>query len=471
MKRQADVSIDSNAEGLGKMIPVKKAQVASLFQPLPTEVSVVDGYYQKHYRTQATFNPLQFFIPPSSNFLDLTQCTLELEVKLTKTNGTDLGATTNVGVINNVGHSLIKRFDVKLNDTATGEPTDLYMYKAYLFNLLNFSQDQKDTYLAQEGWFTDQAGERRMNNFQTEGTSSNANKPITSALANYNAGYMARTEMFFKDFCATGQTSKSVKFILHPCVDLFQAGRFLVPGVSLDIQVDFNDPDFVLMAADGDTSKFEIVDAVFNVRHVKLNPSAHLEVEKLQLEKQQTAIYPIRTSKPIRRTLQQGITVTSFTDVFQQSVPDVLTLALVKSANFNGAKNLNPYYFELFGLEDVRVLVNGMERPRARLELKGWDQMEGYETLFESTGNGHRGFTPGIKRDDYRQGFALLRFNLTPDGKDAKNYTYKKNEGTLDVFLKFKTALGENVTVLMFPEFENEILVDPNKVVVMAKNY
>jgi len=88
-----------------------------------------------------------------------------------------------------------------------------------------------------------------------------------------------------------------------------------------------------------------------------------------------------------------------------------------------------------------------------------------------STGNHHRGFSPGIKRADYKDGFAVMRFNFTPDGKDAKNYTYKRNSGTLDLFLEFSEPLTENLTLVLLPEFENEILIDPNGVVTMDKNY
>ncbi|KAK3747629.1 hypothetical protein QZH41_001029 [Actinostola sp. cb2023] len=100
------------------------------------------------------------------------------------------------------------------------------------------------------------------------------------------------------------------------------------------------------------------------------------------------------------------------------------------------------------------MVINGSERPINRIEFKSHDGVEGYEMMFSSTGNMHRGFSNGIKRKDYAHGNALLCLNLTPDGKDAKNYTYKKNEGTLDLFLNFKTPLSENLTVL----------VDPNKV-------
>ncbi|KAK3755136.1 hypothetical protein QZH41_007932 [Actinostola sp. cb2023] len=434
------------------------------------------GYWQDYFPTQATMTPCQFFIPPSTDFIDMGMCQLTLGVKLTKADGTDIEEGLNIGVVNNVGHSLIKRFDVKLNDTSVGEPTDLYHYKAYDSNLRHFTPDQKDNYLQVEGWFTDEATDVKMNNFTT-GT---ANTPMLTTHANYNKGFDERTRLFYTHYTSDGsgsedyttaQAGREVHFTIQPAVDVFQSGRYLVPGVSIVIQIDFNDPQFVLMATAAATARFKITSAEFRVRHVKIQPAVHLEIEDKQYKQQQTVVYPIRTSKPIRRTMERGKSVFSFTDLFQQSVPDQLTIGFVKSTAFNGAYNENPYNFKLFGLKDLRMVINGSERPINRIEFKSHDGVEGYEMMFSSTGNMHRGFSNGIKRKDYANGNALLCLNFTPDGKDAKNYTYKKNEGTLDLFLNFKAPLTENLTVLFLPEFENEVLVDPNKVVLMSKNY
>lgn len=470
---QAGGAVKRPGPALKTPVGVKKAQF-EVFDPLSKETSVDDGFWQKYYPAQATFQPLIFQIAPSSNFIDLGMCMLKVWVKLTKQDGTALGTDLNVGVVNNVGHSLIKRFDVKMNDTSVGEPTDLYMYKAYVTNLMNFSAEQKNTYLQVEGWYSDDAGRAKMNQFTT-GT---ANTPKATTAGDYNAGYDARTRLFYSNYTLDGtgsgdtaQAGRTVLFCLQPDVDAFQSGRYLVPGVGMTLQIDFNDPRFVLMAAADDTHRFEITQAVFQVRHVRANAAVHLDVESRQLQHQQTARYPIRTTKPIRHSIKNGLAVADFTDVFQQSVPDYLTLGMVASNAFNGAKHLNPYYFDLFGLEDLRLVVNGIERPLARYEFRTHDAVEGYDTWWEASGALHRGFTNGIKRQDYNRGFALLRFNLTPDGKEGKKYKYDKNTGTLDLHLKFKTPLAAPITVLFIPEFENEILVDPNKVVTLAKNY
>ncbi|KAK3722849.1 hypothetical protein QZH41_007805 [Actinostola sp. cb2023] len=365
--------------------------------------------------------PCQFYIPQSSDFIDMGMCELVLGVKIVKADGSDMDHTLNIGMVNNVGHSLIKRFDVKLNDTSVGEPTDLYHYKAYDSNLRNFSQDQKDNYLQIEGWYTDESTDAKMNNFTT-GT---VNTPILATAAAYNKGFDERTRLFYSHYTGDGtdagvgtQASREVHFTIQPAVDVFQSGRYLVPGVSIVIQIDFNDPQFVLMAAAGSTARFQITRAVFRVRHVKVQAEAHLEVEDKQYKQQKTVVYPIRTSKPIRRTIEAGKSFVSFTDLFQQSVPDYLTIGFVKSTSFNGAYNENPYNFKLFGLKDFRMVVNGVERPKSRFEFKSHDAVEGYEMMFSSTGNMHRGFSNVDYCKEYGQE-DLKRSNI---GTDAEKF-------------------------------------------------
>ncbi|KAK3715801.1 hypothetical protein QZH41_010072 [Actinostola sp. cb2023] len=332
--------------------------------------------------------------------------------------------TLNIGVVNNVGHSLIKRFDVKLNDTSVGEPTDLYHFKAYDSNLRNFTPDQKDNYLQIEGWYTDEATDAKMDNFTT-GTA--ANTPMLTTAATYNKGYDERTRLFYSNYTKDGagnggadtaQAGREVFFTVQPAVDVFQSGRYLVPGVSIVIQIDFNDPQFVLMAAADATARFKITSVIFRVRHVKVQPAVHLEIEDKQYKQQQTVVYPIRTSKPIRRTMEQGKSVF----LLHRSLPTI----------------------------DLRLVVNGTERPVNRIEFKSHDGVEGYEMMFSSSGNMHRGFSNGIKRKDYANGNALLCLNLTPDGKDAKNYTYKKKRRHVGPVPEFQGAFDRKFDSLVF---------------------
>ena len=448
--------------------PVQKAQLTEIFKSLPTETSVDEGKWQRYYPTRATFKPTQFYIPGSTQFIDLTQCWLELKMKLVKADGTSFGDTEiDVGVVNNMGHSVIKRFDVKLNNTSTGEPTDLYHMKAYVQSLLNFTPEQKESYLACEGWYGDDAGATKMN---ANKTCDGLNTALAATDAAYNKGFLERTALFVKDMGKTGQKSQEVTFLIQPCVDIFQTGRHLLPGIPIDIQIDYNDDALVVMAADGATHKIVITSAVFIVRHVDATDSVHLNIlaEHKKLGK---AIYPLRTTKPIRFTLERGKQSFIFSDIFQKSVPDILTVGIIEAENFNGKLSKNPFVCELQDLKDIRWLVNGSERPSARLEIKSPDMLEAYHTLCESSGNLHRGFSPGIKRKDYKDGYAWMRFNFTPDGKDAKNYTYKMNEGTLDLHLEFTNNLTKNCVLFLLPEFENELWIDDVGVVSMKSNY
>ncbi|KAK3747628.1 hypothetical protein QZH41_001028 [Actinostola sp. cb2023] len=259
--------------------------------------------------------PCQFFIPPSTDFIDMGMCQLTLGVKLIQANGADIEEGLNIGVVNNVGHSF-KRFDVKLNDTSVGEPTDLYHYVRLQFEKFHPRSERQ---LPSDRRVVHGRGHRR----QDEQLHHRGHQcPLGCDRPAYNKGFDERTRLFYTHYTSDGtgvspfdikQASREVHFTIQPAVDVFQSGRSLGPGVSIVIQIDFNDPQFVLMAAAGASARFKITSALF--RHVKINPSVHLEIEDKQYKQQQTVVYPIRTSKSIRRTMEMGKSVFSFTDL------------------------------------------------------------------------------------------------------------------------------------------------------------
>ena len=54
---------------------------------------------------------------------------------------------------------------------------------------------------------------------------------------------------------------------------------------------------------------------------------------------------------------------------------------------FNGNLARNHFNFELFGLQDIRLIVNGEEMPYSVVDLTGEKKIDGYSTLFSGSGD------------------------------------------------------------------------------------
>jgi hypothetical protein len=80
-------------------------------------------------------------------------------------------------------------------------------------------------------------------------------------------------------------------------------------------------------------------------------------------------------------------------------------------------------------------------------------------TLFEGTGmlNDDRGH--GVLRANYKNGFALYAFDLTPDMTEGSHVDLIKH-GTIRMEIHFKTALEATVNAIVYAEYDNVIQID-----------
>ncbi|OOY67213.1 hypothetical protein BOW07_13100, partial [Solemya velum gill symbiont] len=76
---------------------------------------------------------IEFTIPPMANtYLDLQRTLLNLKVKITKSDGSDVGSLTDdlVGLVNAPLHTLFSQVDLNVQQQPTSEVGSCYPYKA-----------------------------------------------------------------------------------------------------------------------------------------------------------------------------------------------------------------------------------------------------------------------------------------------------------------------------------------------------
>ena len=121
-----------------------------LFYSPPTNTSIISSNY-----TNITLANLsgeepsfEFNVPGTDEYTDLSDIYIKLEVSIEK-NTTRVTENSKVGPINNFGHSLFKKIELKIGAGFNRELVEVgnshYAYKAYLLNLLNFGNDAKSS--------------------------------------------------------------------------------------------------------------------------------------------------------------------------------------------------------------------------------------------------------------------------------------------------------------------------------------
>ena len=105
--------------------------------------------------------------------------------------------------------------------------------------------------------------------------------------------------------------------------------------------------------------------STLRIRAVSVADSVELErVQIIQGHKGNVplpTIYTITITPTQARISPQGVLNHTETDLFGSFIPQCIIFGLIRNDVFNGNFLRNPFNFELFDLEDIRLTVNGEE--------------------------------------------------------------------------------------------------------------
>ena len=86
-----------------------------------------------------------------------------------------------------------------------------------------------------------------------------------------------------------------------------------------------------------------------------------------------------------------------------------------------------------------------------------------YLSLFTDLGRYHGAQNINISYSEYKSGYTLFAFDLTPDyDASADHVSIAKNEN-LTIDLKFSVALPETVSLVIYSEYRNTIEIDKSR--------
>ena len=144
------------------------------------------------------------------------------------------------------------------------------------------------------------------------------------------------------------------------------------------------------------------------------------------------------------------------------ALPKRLIFTMVKNTDFLGSMDSNPYNFRHYDLENFAMYVNGRQNPPGGVNLLTGNEktdVMGYITLFEGPGIHHSNSGLQITPDKYINGFFMLVFYLTPD-LAASGHTTDPVTGNIRLELKFGKDLPNPISVLLYLEYDNSVLID-----------
>jgi hypothetical protein len=420
-----------------------------LFGVPQAEVSIVHGKNITIYPSGPITDDgnFEFILPNDSNeYTMLHRTTIYGEVEVLKKDGTALVAgTDSVSCVNNFPQALFQQISVYLNGQQINDlSTQTYGFKAFIESHLTYDTNIKETTLAAtEMYIKDKVGEET--NFAT-------------AIAKGASGMKKRSDKI---------TGKRVYFDIVPHVDFLQSTKFLLPGVEMIVKLKQNSPDFCLIhnGAAGDYI-VKVHKLHMCTRRVTLDPRVASTLES-RLAKT-PSIYPVTQSKIKTHLLPAGTQTTYLSQVVRGKLPSRFMFCLMESDRAEAIPANNPFYFNHCDLNYLNVLING--EPIFAIPIDpDWTAgtyLKEYRWFLDNIGLKNH-LTNGITMEEFASNSCFFAFDLSPDQCNGY-YKHGLETGNIDIQVGFKAALAKNHTLMLYASYDEQVLIDKNRVVTLV---
>ncbi len=414
-----------------------------LFSLPPTQIAVDSGYWHEIYpkNTLSSSGPYLFHITSDPAFMDFSRNYIYMELKITKSDGSDLDAANagddalmqyHVAPINLIGKSFFRTVKFWLNNKLCYDSNDLYAYRSYLETLLNYGTAAKKTHLQSAMYYPDTAGKME---------------------TRFNAGWYDRAN------CVTGSRTFEVMAPIH--VDIFQQEKLLLNYLDAKLELHRNTDKFCLMSFEnGADYKLEVLTMRWYVRKVNVLSSLALGIESQLLK--DTVKYAIRRTVLKTIHVEGGRRDLTDTLIFSGQIPRRILVAFVDPNTFYGTYATNPFNFKHHNIKQLEVTAGGVKYPRNAMTIDFDDKRytRAYVSLFETLNVANDDKSNGIQYTDYANGYFVAGLDLSPDGSDAGHWELIRDGSTyLKVSFDQDISAG-GLKVIIFGEFDNMLALD-----------
>lgn len=418
---------------------VTKTQL-DVFTSPPTQLSIVGNQLGSYSSLTPLDNAdnLDFIIPGTSDYKDLSSISLRLVFKLTEMPPDVIPAPkgeapktykNTVMIARNYINSLWRSASVYFNGVLASQQSQ-YHYSSFIQTILSYNELALRTHLATAG----------MNELSFDDL-------------NINDGF------------AKGRSIEAVGKIL---VDCFAVDRYLIPNVEIKISFQRENDAFCIVSskeAEGKIHKIQILEAQVLCREFKVNSAIQLAHERL-LNEGQLSKYFFKKLQLKHFNIPANQSNFVVDSLVLGEIPSMMVFAFVPTTVFNGDHMKSPFIFKHHGLETLTVYVNSTPKIVYRNKK---DESNGlicdytFSQMHDNIGIRYSNNGTVLNRELFMTKYFILPVNLTPDFDCNSNCLNVPQNGVVKVEAKFEKTLTETLTCIVLCQTDGLITIDGNR--------
>lgn len=349
-----------------------------------------------------------------------------------------------VSTVNNLFNSLFKQIDLSIGDRVITTPYQTYPHKTDIEIKFGRARHAKKTFLSAGFWFE----------AEDLDTKDGIHQKISGLIQSKEKTDSSKG----REFELMGK--------LH--IPLFEQPKAVLGGCKFRMKFIPNDPSFYMLCSNEvNITSVEFTDAVLYLHRSKVKPEC-LKGHLSTLENR-NARYPIRESFVVPITINKGTMDTIIDNVHTGVIPNRAFVGMVDHTAFNGSFRLDPYNYQNFGLENINFYLDGTQYPGIQFSpnFDNGNYTREYLNLFSATNqDNNENHCITLTKEKFTQGNNIFCVNFTPTltaGYFGSGYVSRLKYGTLRLHLRFKSALEQAITVLVYIDYDSIIEIDKER--------
>ena len=179
------------------------------------------------------------------------------------------------------------------------------------------------------------------------------------------------------------------------------------------------------------------------------------------------AIYPIKDTTMQKYTIQANSTNYIVDNLYPTSrVPEVVIVMLIKESFLNGMYTKSPLAMDHHNITSIGLYIDSVPQPYGPLKLNFTDDQaaDGYFSLVNTFNSNNSDISHGLSIQNYISESTMFAFNLSPTGGGRDIHSKPENrQGIVKIEINFKSALSENVNLIIMGKTSANLRIDKNR--------